>query len=255
MNMPRNSGANAKRFAPKRLHSKLPKLPEIGKPDKSIWNSLEMVKILAAILTPIAVAVVGIVINSNIREADKNQQLKLAVADISKLVYERYARSIVLRGAIERYSKYPSEGFQQELVREKQKHDDVVVQWNGNIQASLFVIRRLHKSERRTDLERKFERRLVVQSFYPLYKCLDSAYEAALVRLDAPKILNQCKADKLFTRALSCAYSFTDVLFRLSKDQVDQDVINNELNRLCPDEILDHQHGEERPGAMSYSDE
>lgn len=204
----------------------------------SPWNSLETAKIVASLVTPVLVVLLGYQINQSFREADIARELsaqaaqlaqkefedarlranarQAAVTNFSRFIYERRARSELLASALKRHAESPTEDSKREVSDRKRLYDDAYFNWNANHQANLFLVRQVLSSDRYTAFEGMVESRLVVQTFSPLDTCLTRAYDAAIRSKDPRPILEECNASELVQRALDCGYAITDALFKLS---------------------------------------
>lgn len=207
-------------------------------PPKSLWNSLEIAKLLASLLTPILVVALGFQINRSFRDADaareravqaaqriqkeaedarlQSQARQAAVSTFSRFIYERRARSELLASALKRHAESPTEDSKKEVLDRKRLYDDAYFNWNANHQANLLLVRQVLGSDSYSAFERMVESRLVGQTFSPLDDCLTRAYDASIRSKDPRQILKLCNASELIQRVLDCGYAITDELFQLS---------------------------------------
>ena len=207
-------------------------------PPKSPWNSLEIAKLLASLLTPVLVVMLGFQINQSFREADaareqaaqaaqraqkeledgrlQSQARQAAVTNFSRFIYERRARSELLASALKRHAENPTEDSKKEVLDRKRLYDDAYFNWNASHQANLLLVRQVLGSDRYSAFEGMVEFRLVGQTFSPLDSCLTRAYDVAIRSKDPRPILKECNASELIQRALDCGYAITDELFKLS---------------------------------------
>lgn len=205
---------------------------------KSAWNSLEITKLVVAMLTPLLVAIIGYQISRSFRKADEAraaalieaQQLQkalednrrtseirqVAVSNFSKFIYERRVRSELLHSALQRHFANPAEQSKKEIIERKRLYDEAYVLWNANHQANLLLIRQLLGSNTYSDFEGMVEFRLVAKTFAPLDACLTRAYDLAIRDQDPRRLLKECNAMQLIQRSLDCGYAITDELYKLS---------------------------------------
>ena len=207
-------------------------------PSKSPWNSLEIARLLASLLTPVLVVLLGFQINSSFRTADaareqaaqaaqraqkeleagrlQSQARQDAVTNFSRFIYERRARSELLASALKRHAESPTEDSRKEVLDRKRLYDDAYFNWNASHQANLLLVRQVLGSDRYSAFEGMVESRLVGQTFSPIDGCLTRAYDASIRSKDPRPILKECHASELIQRALDCGYAITDELFKLS---------------------------------------
>jgi len=223
---------------------------------RSPWNSLELAKLLVGALTPVALALFGLYVNSSFRQADEaraaavrtaaDTQRELdsartlaatrqsAVVSLSKYIYERRVRSEMLLSGIRRHAASPSVDSRKEVVERKRQYDEAYVSWNTNHQANLLLIRQVLGSSSYSEFEGLLEFRLVSQVFSPLDNCLTAAYDATIRNEEARPLLKNCKASELVQRSLDCGYAITDELFRLSSPTNRVDESKSIVETRCP---------------------
>lgn len=122
---------------------------------KSAWNSLEITKLVVAMLTPLLVAIIGYQISRSFRKADEAraaalieaQQLQkalednrrtseirqVAVSNFSKFIYERRVRSELLHSALQRHFANPAEQSKREIIERKRLYDEAYVLWKKRL--------------------------------------------------------------------------------------------------------------------------
>jgi hypothetical protein len=207
-------------------------------PAKSPWNSLEVAKLVVALLMPLALAAIGYLINSGFRSADEAraeaarqaerlqkelegarqlaQTRQAAVGNFSRFIYERRARSELLHSALRRHADAPTEDSRRELIERKRLYDEAYVNWNASHQANLLLVRQVLGATSYSRFESLVEFRLVAKTFAPIDSCLTRAYDLAIRAKDPRSTLTDCRATELIQRALDCGYAITDELFKLS---------------------------------------
>jgi hypothetical protein len=225
---------------------------------RSPWNSLEIAKLVVGSLTPIALAVFGLFVNSSFRAADEAhaetirkaeavqrqvdasktlaQTRQAAVGGLSKYIYERRVRGEMLLSGLRRHANAPTVESRNEVFERKRQYDDAYVNWNTNHQANLLLIRQVLGSNTYSDFEGLLEFRLVSQVFAPLDKCLTEAYDAAARGQDPRPILKACRATEMVQRSLDCGYAITDELFRLSSPTGNPQESKSVVESRCPAE-------------------
>jgi hypothetical protein len=224
--------------------------------DHGPWNSLEIAKLVVGSLTPIALAVFGLYVNSSFRAADEvraeavrnadavqremdatkslAQTRQLAVGGLSKYIYERRVRGEMLLSGMRRHADAPTQESRAEVLARKRQYDEAYVNWNTNHQANLLLIRQVLGTSTYSDFEGLLEFRLVSQVFSPLDKCLTQAYDATIRNRDPRPILQACKANELVQRSLDCGYALTDELFRLSSPNGNTQSSKSIVESRCP---------------------
>ena len=232
----------------------VPEAPlEIVKPPKakSPWNSLEVAKLVASLVTPLAVLWIGYVFNASTKAADdrRAQQLRdaeavhsreAAVIDLSRFIYERRIVAIQLAAALGRDSKSSPTAYRAEIIERKRDYDLNFVTWNTNSQAFLLQVRSTLAAKSYSHFEGIIETRLVQQTFGPLDICLTNAFETAVRDGDPRPIMDSCGAGALMQRALDCGYSITNDLY-LASLSLDTDAetedrkFSKDIDRRCPD--------------------
>lgn len=216
----------------------------------SIWHFLEHSRAIHSILTPLAICVIGLIINSQWRYADearvaleKRQNIlnvrQSTVESLSRFIYERRARSELLASALMRNARYPIPESMKEVVERKQQYDDAYVNWNENYQANLLQVRQILGDARYEDFKDQFEGRLVEHIFTPLDTCLTDGYDLAIRNQNPKKELDICGTTKYLNEALDCGHVITDQLFLLSaapkKNYNDTlDIALSEMATICP---------------------
>ena len=205
---------------------------------ESPWNSLEVAKLVVGLLMPLALAVIGYLINSGFRSADEAraeairqaersqkelegarqlaQTRQAAVGNFSRFIYERRARSELLHSALRRHADAPTEDSRKELIERKRLYDEAYVNWNASHQANLLLVRQILGATSYSNFESTVEFRLVAKTFAPIDNCLTRAYDLAIRAKDPRPTLAECRATELIQRALDCGYAITDELFKLS---------------------------------------
>ena len=217
----------------------------MNNPQRSPWNSLEIVKLAALLLTPLLLFWLAYSINDSIREGElsrqqsKNEQLlsqqrQSAVQKFSKFIYERRSRSELLSSALRRHENEPVQQSMLEVVERKKLYDEAYHHWNTHHQANLLLIRKILDSSSYSKFEGIVESRLVLQTFKPLDSCLTKAYDAAIRNRDPLPILDQCRATDLIQQALDCGYAITDGLFRLSVNGDRRNTVGFSVHSRCP---------------------
>lgn len=224
--------------------------------DKKLWNSLEVAKLCASILTPLILFWLAHSVNESIHDADEareraaiqsqeaqqalEKELRIAetkqaaVQKFSRYIYDRRSRSALLLSALRRHADSPISESLQEVIRRKQQYDEAYFRWNSNHQANLLLVRQVLGSSKYSNFEGMVEFRLVKNTFTPIDQCLTNAYDHTIRDGDPRPILNECKASELIQRALDCGYAITDELFRLSSQEERHEISSSIVNSRCP---------------------
>ncbi len=223
---------------------------------KSPWNSLEVAKLLTSLLVPLALVVIGYLINSGFRSADVarseaiRQSEKLqkelegarqtaltrqaAVGNFSRFIYERRVRSELLHSALRRHADAPTNDSKIELIERKRLYDEAYVNWNASHQENLLLVRQILGATSYSNFESMVEFRLVAKTFSPIDSCLTKAYDIAIRGKDPRPSLTECRASELIQRALDCGYAITDELFKLSGPNAKPEEAKSIVERRCP---------------------
>ena len=215
--------------------------------EKSPWNSLEIVKLVAGLLTPLFLLWVGFLVNDSLRTAEESRKQqeaqrqlaetrRVAIQALSRFIYERRVRAELLYSALRRNAENPVAKSMDELVRRKQSYDEAYVSWNANHQANLFLVRQILDAKEYSEFESIVEFRLVKQVLAPLDACLTRAYDRAIRGGDPRPELEKCRSQDLLQRALDCGYAITDELFKLAGGGGDnmQRAATSIVNERCP---------------------
>jgi len=129
-----------------------------------------------------------------------------AVQEISKLIYTRYTRAMMLKSALSRKADIA------EIKERKRLYDDVFVEWNSNLQSNMLWIRKLIHQTRYSRFEDAVEFRLV-----PLFREVDQsltrAYDRRRLNKDANIEPELSAATEQIGSVLDCCYAVTDELF------------------------------------------
>jgi hypothetical protein len=212
---------------------------------KNPWNSLELVKLAAGLLTPLLLFWIGYTANNSLRTAEESRtkleaqrQLadtrRTAIQALSRFIYDRRVRAELLASALRRNAEQPVAASVDELVKRKQLYDEAYAAWNANHQANLFLVRQVLGVEDYSEFENVVEFRLVKLTFSPLDACLTRAYDRAIRGGDPRPELETCRATELLQRALDCGYAITDELFKLAGARADAGGARSILDELCP---------------------
>lgn len=207
-----------------------------------VWNSLEVVKLLVSVLTPILLLWLGMLISDStqkaeqaIRESEKLSEIQrineLAVQNLSKRIYERRSRAELLASSIKRNVSL------KEIVERKTKYDEAYFQWNKDHQANLLLVRSVLGEQQYSDFESMIEFHLVGNIFKPLDNCLTKAYDYRLTtKISGKEILSTCNASDLLQQALDCGYALTDELFKLTneKGSIQRAQSSSIVMQMCP---------------------
>ncbi len=210
--------------------------------DKKVWNSLEIVKIVVSILTPMLLLWLGMLVNNStqrteqaIRETEQVKEIQrinqLAVQNLAKRIYERRSRAELLASSLKRNISL------EETVERKTKYDEAYFQWNKDHQANLLLVRSVLREQQYSDFESMIEFHLVGKVFGPLDSCLTKAYDHRIKTGKSGKeILSSCKASKLLQQALDCGYALTDELFKLTEKngQTQRTKSSSIVQQRCP---------------------
>ena len=212
---------------------------------KNPWNSLEIVKLIVGLLTPLLLFWIGYMVNDSLRTAEESRKQletqrqlaetrRAAIQALSRFIYERRVRAELLASALRRHAEKPVAASLEELVRRKQLYDEAYVSWNANHQANLFLVRQVLGAGDYSEFESMVEFRLVKQVFAPLDACLTRAYDRAIRNADPRPELERCRTPELLQRALDCGYAITDELFKLAGAAGDAGRAKSIVNERCP---------------------
>ena len=225
-------------------------------PKENPWNSLEVTKLVASLMTPLLLFWLAQTTNESIRASDlarqavaeksrlaqeelaesqrKAEARQLAVQQFSKFIYERRSRASLLASALKRHSSQPIPESKTEVIERKKLYDEAYFNWNANHQSNLLLVRQILESGRYSRFEGMVEFRLVKNTFTPLDACLTEAYDAVIRDKDARPILEECKSGELIQRSLDCGYAITDELFKLSGGHASLDSAGSIVESRCP---------------------
>lgn len=184
--------------------------------NNSSWNSLEVVKIVISLSTPILIFVFGWIVNSHLRSADQLEIRETAAVNISKFIYERRARAEMLASALMRDGKESVRESRDEVIERKKLYDDSYVNWNANYQANLFLIRKILGQSRYSAFEGAVEDHLVKAVFTPLDRCLTKGYDISIRHGNPKKVLDDCQTATHLQDALDCGHAIAGDLFVLA---------------------------------------
>jgi len=228
------------------------------------WNSLEVVKILVAITTPLLLAALGFLIDARFREAEARTQAASRAAEIaerrresvraiSDAMYGRAARAAMLASGLRRHGAEPTDASLEEVVARKRAYDESFVFWNTGIQSMMLAAREVLESPAYTRMENHIEQRLVRRLFVPLDVCLTRAYDEAIRQKFTemtvflsncacrPSTLIdpvECGVGDLVYAARECAYEITESLYVGTFDRNEtaelQDTTKNRFEERCP---------------------
>jgi hypothetical protein len=222
-----------------------------AEPIKSVWNSLELAKLLVSLVTPIVVLFLGLMItdaskrsedlrSEQIRAAEALRLRQNAVIDLSRFIYERRVRAEVFSSAMLRSAAAPVSESKNEILERKKAYDAAFVNWNTNSQAILLQVRATIQLQSYSYFESLIENRLVRQAFTPLDRCLTQAYDIAVRDGDPRTPLSDCKSRALIQRSLDCGYAITNGIYLASWNIDPQGFISKEvvdaIDRRCPDQ-------------------
>ena len=185
------------------------------------WNSLEVVKLGATILTPIVLFVLAYCVNESIRDAQLLDDRREAVEDFSRLINERTIRASQLRSALDNFvNPGRTDKLIPEVVASKKRYDESVFKWNKNFHANLLLVRDIHGFDVFTRLEQLIETRLVTSAFNPLGLCLTDAYNKVITS-DSLTGLTEllADADEHLASARKCGFQVAEELYRLTESR------------------------------------
>ncbi|AZZ98793.1 hypothetical protein [Pseudoalteromonas sp. R3] len=191
--------------------------------ERKVWTSLEIVKLVVSVLTPLLLLWLGMIVNVSIQEtehairkAEEAREIQrinqLAIQSLAKRVYERRSRAELLASSLKRNVSL------EETIERKTNYDDAYFQWNKDHQANLLLVRSVLGSQQYSEFESMIEFYLVRKIFSPLDRCLTKAYDYRMTTGNSGKgILLDCNANELLQQALDCGYALTDELFKLTE--------------------------------------
>lgn len=180
------------------------------------WSWLEITKIGAGLLTPLAVFYLSFATQGAIREQEAEQQRREMVRTLSVDIYARRTAAELLLSGIRRHQREPTAQSRMEVIERKRAYDDTYISWNRNIQANLLGIRSFLGADAYTRLEAVVEVYLVGVGLGPLDSCLTQAYDETIRDRDAEAVLSDCNAGSKVTYVRDCGYAITNELFAVS---------------------------------------
>ncbi len=201
---------------------------------EKLWNSLEVTKIVASLLTPLLIFWLGFTANQYLDQSNATEVRKSSAQEFSRFIYERRVRAELLASALRRHSTDPNEISFKEVHTRKRDYDQAYASWNKNNLANLLAVRTILEIDEYSRLENLIEFRLVGGAFRPLDHCLTAAYDAAIRENNARKILEDCDVSGLLQVALDCGYAISDELYRLSEPKKDTLLAESIIEQRCP---------------------
>lgn len=161
------------------------------------------------------------------RKKDERQRI---VRQISKVIYARRTRAIMLASAIRRDKRAS-------VLRRKIDYDEAYFAWNRDIQSNLLEIRSLSRSETYSEFEAIFEQG-VTNVFRRIDRCLTNAYDSytdlGRGADDAQAVLESCDIRGLFQHSLDCVYGYTDALYTFTSTAIEVEDSESEDARAAP---------------------
>ena len=210
--------------------------------NEKTWSSLEITKLIIAVLTPLLLFWLGYLVSDStkqteralkeieeIKEVQRNNQL--AVQSLAKRIYERRSRAELLASSIKRNVSID------ETIKRKTQYDEAYFQWNRDHQANLLLVRSVLGEKQYSDFESMIEFHLVGKIFAPLDSCLTKAYDFRIINKKSAKaILDECGASTLLQQALDCGYALTDELYKLTelRNKEQRDETSSIVAQRCP---------------------
>jgi hypothetical protein len=219
-----------------------------AKSTKNPWNSLEIAKFAASLITPLAVVYIGYLITNATHNADTRnaeqvqsreaiQARQVGVIALSQFIYERRVRAELLASSLKRNAVNLTTDAKEEMIERKRKYDEAYANWNTNAQANLFRVRATLQANTYTYFEDIFEKRLIGSYFNPLDACLTNAYDVAIKNGDPRPTLDACNTRDLLQKVLDCGYAITNDLYGassiLSGDAASDVKIRDDVNEQC----------------------
>jgi len=181
------------------------------------WPSLEIVKLGVGTITPLAIAVLGVVVNHSVRDRERSDReaaelrqqedsRRGAVQGLSAALAQRRTRADLLASALRRDAPID------EVVERKRLYDEAYVQWGATQQASL-LLRRLQMELKAPRWFGLLDSTLNGGILRPLDNCLTRAYDERRRGRAAGPVLDRCAATTLLRRAHFCSEALVDELF------------------------------------------
>ena len=206
------------------------------------WNSLEVAKLAATLMTPLVLFCLALIVNESIRETEsdriRSEYRQAAVQELSTFIYERRSRSALLLSALRRHSQDPVPESMQEVIERKRQYDEAYFNWNGHHQANLLLVRQILNSTEYSKFEAFVELRLVREAFTPIDQCLTQAYDITIRGRDPNSVLAECNVSQLMQLSLDCGFAITDALYRVSGNDARPETSDSNLYRCGNDESL-----------------
>jgi hypothetical protein len=159
-----------------------------------------------------------------------------AMSDMSRRIYERRERAAMLRSALKRGAQAT------EIIQRKMSYDNSVVEWNANLQTSIFVMRDIMGEEAYVEIKHVLENSLAGKIFRPLDACLTQAFDLHMHEASGSSVkkLEECNSDKLFDDLVSCGFVIADQMHRManrSSNEISDDAkqrVAQEIATNCP---------------------
>jgi len=193
--------------------------------NEKVWNSLEISKIIIAVLTPLLLFWLGYLVSDSTKQTERalkeieqtkeeQRNNQLAVQNLAKRIYERRSRAELLASSLKR------DVSEDEIIKRKSQYDEAYFKWNRDHQANLLLVRTVLGEKQYSDFEAMIEFHLVGKVFAPLDSCLTKAYDKRIkTGGGAKEILSSCNSKTLLQQALDCGYALTDELFKLTEKE------------------------------------
>jgi hypothetical protein len=202
-----------------------------SEPDKGIFRHPLTIVVISFLLTVVLGALLTQWIARETKLAEQNraevENNKTGVQNLSRYIYERRTRAVMLHSAILRQAQL------EEIKERKRLYDDAYVRWNSNVQANSFMIRDVLKGETYSFIESAVQTILVEKIFSPLDKCLTLAYDEVASGRSGTKIVEECKAAELLGRSLRCGYIIPNELYKLSSRSITKEEACKSIGTHC----------------------
>lgn len=187
--------------------------------DKKHWSRHPVLVVAISFLLS---GVIGAAISYQFNEAAKHREndqreflaRQESVRTFSKLLYHRRVRAELLASSIIRGAS------ETEIISRKNGYDQAYIEWNTNIQNSLFIAREIYKEDEYSLLENLVETRLVFGILSPLDSCLTRSFDEQMRNGGGSKVWINFNGKVLLNDVLNCGYALSEAMYRLSNGTV-----------------------------------
>ena len=181
-----------------------------------LWNSLEIAKLITAILTPVLLFWLVTLADQSIRGAQEIDTRRTAIKQFSELLNARLTRAALLRSVLNRHGTTGADDrIEAEMVARKALYDQAYFDWNVQLHANLLLIRHILDEDAYTRIEQLIETRLVTSMLAPLDAALTAAYDRVSKGSPHPEDL-LAESKRHIDNGRACSHRMIEELYRLS---------------------------------------